>query len=81
MEVEEGRVLKISGERSKEKEEKTDRWHRVERSSGKFLRRLRLPDDCKGDQVKAAMKNGVLTVTVPKEEVKKADVKAIEISG
>ncbi|KAJ8631835.1 hypothetical protein MRB53_025158 [Persea americana] len=81
VEVEEGRVLKISGERSKEKEEKTDRWHRVERSSGKFLRRFRLPDDCKGDQVKAAMKNGVLTVTVPKEEVKKADVKDIEISG
>jgi hypothetical protein len=27
------------------------------------------------------MENGVLTVTVPKEEVKKPDVKSIEISG
>ncbi|GMN70888.1 hypothetical protein TIFTF001_055895 [Ficus carica] len=27
------------------------------------------------------MDNGVLTVTVPKAEVKKPDVKAIEISG
>ncbi|KAF1884485.1 hypothetical protein Lal_00028362 [Lupinus albus] len=33
------------------------------------------------DQVKAAMENGVLTITVPKEEIKKPHVKAIEISG
>ncbi|KAL3521163.1 hypothetical protein ACH5RR_019312 [Cinchona calisaya] len=81
VEVEEGRVLQISGERSREQEEKNDKWHRVERSSGKFLRRFGLPENVKVDQVKASMENGVLTVTVPKEEVKKADVKAIEISG
>jgi HSP20 family protein len=33
------------------------------------------------DQVKASMENGVLTVTVPKEEIKKPEVKSIEISG
>ena len=81
VEIEDGNVLQISGERSKEKEEKNDTLHRVERSSGKFLRRFRLPENAKTDQVKAAMENGVLTVTVPKEEVKKPDVKAIEISG
>ncbi|KAL5983457.1 hypothetical protein ACLOJK_017543 [Asimina triloba] len=81
VEVEDGRVLQISGERSREKEEKNERWHRVERSSGKFQRRFRLPENAKVEGVKAAMENGVLTVTVPKEEVKKADVKAIEISG
>ncbi|KAJ4978232.1 hypothetical protein NE237_009012 [Protea cynaroides] len=81
VEVEEGRVLQISGERSKEQEEKNDQWHRVERSSGKFLRRFRLPENVKMDQVKASMENGVLTVTIPKEEVKKPEVKAIEISG
>ncbi|GER39511.1 18.2 kDa class I heat shock protein [Striga asiatica] len=81
VEVEDGSVLQISGERSKEQVEKNDRWHRVERSSGKFLRRFRLPENAKLDQVKAAMENGVLTVTVPKEEVKKPEVKAIDISG
>ncbi|XP_057981759.1 18.1 kDa class I heat shock protein-like [Malania oleifera] len=81
VEVEEGRVLQISGERSREKDEKNDMWHRVERSVGKFLRRFRLPENAKADQVKASMENGVLTVTVPKEEVKKPDVKAVEISG
>lgn len=81
VEVEEGRVLKLSGERSKEQEEKTDIWHRMERSSGKFLRRFRLPENAKVDKVKATMEDGVLTVTVPKEEVKRPQVKAIDISG
>ncbi|XP_048323786.2 18.5 kDa class I heat shock protein [Ziziphus jujuba] len=81
VEVEDDRVLQISGERNVEKEDKNDTWHRVERSSGKFLRRFRLPENAKLDQIKAAMENGVLTVTVPKEEVKKPDIKSIEISG
>ncbi|XP_019192353.1 PREDICTED: 17.3 kDa class I heat shock protein-like [Ipomoea nil] len=81
VEVEDGNVLQISGQRSKEQEEKTDTWHRVERSSGSFLRRFRLPENAKVDQIKAAMDNGVLTVTIPKEEVKKPETKAIQISG
>ncbi|KAM3017503.1 hypothetical protein FF2_001393 [Malus domestica] len=81
VEVEDGRVLQISGERSREQEEKNDKWHRVERSSGRFMRRFRLPENAKLDQVKAAIENGVLTVTVPKEEEKKPEVKAIDISG
>ncbi|KAM7274845.1 hypothetical protein ACFE04_016711 [Oxalis oulophora] len=81
VEVEDGRVLQVSGERSRENEEKNDQWHRVERSSGKFMRRFGLPENVKIDQVKATMENGVLTITVPKEEVKKPEVKAIDISG
>lgn len=81
VEIEDDRVLQISGERNVEKEDKNDQWHRVERSSGKFMRRFRLPENAKMDQVKASMENGVLTVTVPKQEVKKPDVKSIQISG
>ena len=81
VEVEEGRVLQITGERSMEKEDKNDKWHRVERSHGKFLRRFRLPENAKLDSVKAAMENGVLTVTVPKQEVKNPETKSIEIAG
>ncbi|KAI9121614.1 hypothetical protein K1719_008647 [Acacia pycnantha] len=80
VEIEDDGVLQISGERNFEKEDKNDTWHRVERSSGKFMRRFRLPENAKMDQVKASMENGVLTVTVPKAEVKKPDVKAIQIS-
>ncbi|TYH96124.1 hypothetical protein ES332_A12G156900v1 [Gossypium tomentosum] len=81
VEIEDDRVLQISGERNVEKEDKNDTWHRLERSSGKFMRRFRLPENVKMDQVKASVDNGVLTITVPKQEVKKPDVKAIEISG
>ncbi|XP_020192589.1 16.9 kDa class I heat shock protein 1 [Aegilops tauschii subsp. strangulata] len=81
VEVEDGNVLVVSGERTKEKEDKNDKWHRVERSSGKFVRRFRLPEGAKVEEVKAGLENGVLTVTVPKAEVKKPEVKAIEISG
>ncbi|KAK9057584.1 hypothetical protein SSX86_022420 [Deinandra increscens subsp. villosa] len=81
VEVEDGRVLQITGERNVEKEDKNDTWHRVERSSGKFTRRFRLPENAKMEEVKAAMENGVLTITVPKEEIKKPDVKSIQISS
>ncbi|CAO2840644.1 unnamed protein product [Amaranthus hypochondriacus] len=81
VEVEEGRILQISGERSKEQEEKNDKWHRLERSSGKFLRRFRLPENTKMDEVKANLENGVLTVTIPKVEEKKPEVKTIDISS
>ncbi|KAL3719989.1 hypothetical protein ACJRO7_004903 [Eucalyptus globulus] len=81
VEIEDDRVLQISGERNVEKEDKNDTWHRVERSSGKFMRKFRLPENARMDQVKASMENGVLTVSVPKVEEKKPEVKAIEISG
>ncbi|KAL1542129.1 hypothetical protein AAHA92_26264 [Salvia divinorum] len=81
VEVEDGGILQISAERSKEEEEESEKWHCKERSSG-ILRRLRLPESADLDEMKASMENGVLTVTVPKEEVKaKKQVKIIEISG
>ncbi|KAL2899019.1 18.2 kDa class I heat shock protein [Bienertia sinuspersici] len=81
VEVEEGRILQISGERSKEHEEKNDKWHRLERSSGKFLRRFRLPENAKMEEVKANLENGVLAVTIPKVEEKKPEVKTIDINS
>ncbi|XP_016456853.1 18.5 kDa class I heat shock protein-like [Nicotiana tabacum] len=55
VEVEEDRVLHISGERSRELEEHNDMWHRVERSTDKFMRRFRLPENAKIEQIKASM--------------------------
>ncbi|KAM0990061.1 hypothetical protein ACFX13_008735 [Malus domestica] len=68
VEFEDGRVMQISGERSREQEDTNDKWHRVEMSSGKFIRRLMLPENTKIDQVKVAMEKRVLTVIVCKEE-------------
>lgn len=65
LEIEDDRVLQITAERNVEREDKNETWHHVERSSGKFLRRFRLPENGKIDQVKASIEDGVLTVTVP----------------
>jgi len=67
VEIEDDRVLQISGERNVEKKDKNDTWHHVERSSGKFMRRFTLQENAKVNEVKASMENGVHTVTVSKE--------------
>ena len=64
-------VLTISGERTfedegDEGEEKN--YRRIERRYGSFSRSFTLPREVNGDAVKAAFKDGLLTVTVPKKE-------------
>ena len=81
IEVEDGRILQISGERKKEEDQKNEKWHRIERSQGKFLRRFRLPENAKVEEVKATMESRVLTITVPKQPHPNPKVRAIEISN
>lgn len=71
-------VLTISGERKAETEATEGRFHRRERFVGRFGRsfELGMPVDTKA--VKAAFKDGVLTVTVPKAE--NARSKSIEVT-
>ncbi|KAK4432326.1 class I heat shock protein [Sesamum alatum] len=66
VDVEEGQVLKISGKKEVEKEEKHENWEYFEHSEGKFLRAFTLPENVKHDHVRCSWENGVLTVTVPK---------------
>ncbi|CAN0899463.1 22.7 kDa class IV heat shock protein [Linum grandiflorum] len=56
IEVEENRVLRISG----------DKWHRAERTCGKFWRQFRLPGNADLDKINASLQDGLLTVIVPK---------------
>ncbi|CAL9107491.1 unnamed protein product, partial [Musa textilis] len=76
-----GRVLQISGERRREVQETGDTWRQVERSSGRFMRRLSLPANAKVEGVKASMEHGVLTVVVPKAEVNQPRLESAQMSG
>lgn len=59
-------LLTIKGEKHQEKEEKEERYYRMERSYGVFTRTVRLPVAVDGSKVSASFKNGLLTVTLPK---------------
>ncbi|MEZ5912785.1 MAG: Hsp20/alpha crystallin family protein [Paracoccaceae bacterium] len=68
-------VVTVTGEKKTEHEEKGDTWYFSERQFGSFSRSFRLPPDADDAGVKAALKDGVLTVTVPRrkaEEMAKA---------
>lgn len=70
-------VLTIRGEREFKEEEKKKSYYRIERSYGTFARSFTLPTQVEADKINAAMKDGVLEVTVPKKE--EAKPKEIEI--
>jgi HSP20 family protein len=73
----ENNVLTLSGERKFEKEAKQENYHRIERAYGSFARSFTLPNNVKADQVQAAFKDGVLSITLPK--VEEAKPRKIEI--
>lgn len=72
-------VLTIQGERSEEKKEDGENYHRTERVVGKFYRRFTLPETANGEKIHANMSKGVLEVIIPKKEIAKP--KSIEIQG
>ena len=70
-------VLTITGERKFEKEEKDQKYHRIERAYGNFFRSFTLPDAADGAKANAEFKDGVIKVHLPKCE--KARPKAVEV--
>lgn len=59
-------ILTIKGEKKTEKEEKAKNYYYMERSSGSFYREIPVPEGADGDKAKAAFKNGILKVNIPK---------------
>jgi HSP20 family protein len=61
----ENNMLTIRGERKFESEVKEDNYLRIERTYGSFSRSFGLPNTVNTEAIKAAYKNGVLTVEMP----------------
>ena len=75
----EHQVLSIRGERKVDKGGENLQIRRRERSHGTFQRTFRLPDSVNCEKVHAAMKQGVLTITLPKKEETKPRTVKVEI--
>ncbi|KAI0368575.1 HSP20-like chaperone [Pilatotrama ljubarskyi] len=60
-------VLTVSGESRAEQEKQENGYVVRERRFGRFARSLPVPEGIKPEEIKAAMDNGVLTVTFPRQ--------------
>lgn len=74
-----GQRLTISGKREEEKREEGERYFTFERSHGSFSRTFTVPEGVDVDHVSAELKDGVLTLNVPKRP--EVQPKRIQIGG
>jgi HSP20 family protein len=61
-----GNQLAVTGKREAEKEQTEDKYYTYERSYGSFTRTFTLPDTADSAHIRAELKEGVLSVVVPK---------------
>lgn len=72
-------ILTIQGERKREEKEEGVNFVRVERSYGSFSRSFTVDVPVKHNEIKARYQEGVLEITLPKEEVVKQEEINIKI--
>jgi HSP20 family protein len=73
-------VLTIEGERTQEKEEKGKKFHKIERSYGKFVRQFALPTEVEAAKVQAEFKDGMLNVHLPKSAGAKPQTVEVKVA-
>jgi len=71
--------LTVSGKRKREQEKKGKTLHRTERSFGSFETSFSFPGEVDEDGIEAKLKDGVLTVSIPKSEDAKHKTRKIAI--
>ena len=72
-------VLSVSGQRLAESGEEPSGMRRIERTSGKFLRRFKLPETANPGKISANSSNGILEIIIPRQpqpESRRINVKA-----
>ncbi|WP_372615104.1 Hsp20/alpha crystallin family protein [Aquicoccus sp.] len=72
-------VVSVKGEKSATKEEKGDTWFFSERQYGAFSRSFRLPEDADGERIEANLKDGVLSISVPRKSPQATEAKKVSI--
>ncbi len=75
-----GGTLQIEAPKQNEEKERVKRDHIcIERNFGTIRRRVDIKWACDTNRIKASIKNGLLTITIPKIEDRRGKVKKIEI--
>jgi len=77
--VEDGDLI-IRGERKSERKVEDQNYYRMERSYGRFYRRIPLPDDVDLNEIEAHFQDGVLMLRVPRQTEQKAQPTKIPIT-
>jgi HSP20 family protein len=72
-----GDVLSLRGQRGGAADAREENYHRIERWSGPFERRVQLPIPVQVDRIRATYRDGVLEIRLPK--VKEATPREIRI--
>jgi len=65
-------ILTIKGKRHAGTEEKHNGFRRRERVHGSFMRQFTLPDTVNAENIGATVKDGVLQIEIPKQEIPQA---------
>ena len=72
-------LLTLKGERLLDPKIKDDQYYRKERDFGKFNRSFSLQEPVKPDLIKASLKNGILTLEIPRPEEEKSKQVTVDI--
>jgi len=80
VEIGDDNSLIIRGESHAEQEIKDEAFYHVERSVGRFYRRLRLPFEAHPDQIQASMTDGVLEVRITRPAEAHSEPKKIPVA-
>jgi len=72
-------VVIVKGEKKSNREETGETWYFSERQYGSFSRSFRVPPDADETGVGADLKDGVLTITVPKRAAEAEATKTVKI--
>lgn len=80
--IDNNKLLTVKGERRIEYSNKDKGYSKIERVSGTFYRQFSLPEHIDSEQIKASIKDGVLSIIAPKNKdhiVKKIKIEPISI--
>ena len=77
--ISDDKILTLKGQKQESKEDKSKDYVRKEIFYGSFQKAIQLPENIDESKLSTKFENGILTVTIPKTEIKKPKAKVIPI--